>query len=222
MAGDLRYYLQQASMLGPDFWEGYARQVANRKLNESAIMQRGNDGKFHIAAIVDPEGDSARERITSETARRLEGGEDVVVIASPKRIEAVTLIDRTAGIYLYSARNSDALALSQWQRAQGVVTGFQDLSRRARSFQLRFNLLLFFVSLGLVGTAIWFALRFADRQVRPLTDLVSAAREVRKSLTGSRPSSPASPARAVCAPRAPSACARGFWQRARRRCPVVG
>ena len=29
-----------------------------------------------------------------------------------------------------------------------------------------------------VGLALWFALRFADRQVEPLTDLVAAAREV--------------------------------------------
>ncbi len=44
--------------------------------------------------------------------------------------------------------------------------------------QLQFNLALFGVSLALVGLAVWFALRFADRQVKPLADLVTAAREV--------------------------------------------
>jgi len=39
-------------------------------------------------------------------------------------------------------------------------------------------LLLFAFSIALVGLAVWFALRFADRQVRPLTDLVAAARRV--------------------------------------------
>jgi two-component system nitrogen regulation sensor histidine kinase NtrY len=34
------------------------------------------------------------------------------------------------------------------------------------------------VSLALVSLAVWFALRFADRQVRPLTQLVAAARQV--------------------------------------------
>src|SRR5204863_20154 len=33
-------------------------------------------------------------------------------------------------------------------------------------------------SLALVGLAVWFGLRFADRQVKPLYDLVSAARRV--------------------------------------------
>jgi len=37
---------------------------------------------------------------------------------------------------------------------------------------------LFGVSLALVGLSVWFALRFADRQVKPLADLVTAAREV--------------------------------------------
>jgi two-component system nitrogen regulation sensor histidine kinase NtrY len=44
--------------------------------------------------------------------------------------------------------------------------------------QLRFNLALVGVSLLLVGIAIWFGLRFADRQVEPLTALVGAARKV--------------------------------------------
>ncbi|OZA91386.1 MAG: PAS domain-containing sensor histidine kinase, partial [Erythrobacter sp. 34-65-8] len=52
------------------------------------------------------------------------------------------------------------------------------LTTRARALQLRFNLALYFVSLALVGAAVWFALRFADRQVEPLTDLVAAARKV--------------------------------------------
>lgn len=34
------------------------------------------------------------------------------------------------------------------------------------------------VSLALVGLAVWFALRFADRQVKPLYELVDAARRV--------------------------------------------
>ncbi len=52
------------------------------------------------------------------------------------------------------------------------------LTKRARILQLRFNVALFVASLALVGLAVWFALRFADRQVKPLYDLVAAAREV--------------------------------------------
>jgi len=178
MAGDMRYYLSHSSIANPDFPDALYVQASQRELSRTAIVQRSPNGGLSIAVIVDPaEGDRVK-RAVNDAIPRLLAGEPVVVNAARDRIEAVTEIDRNAGIYLYNARKSDKLALSQWERAQGVVTGFQDLSQRARSFQLRFNLLLFFVSLGLVWTAILFALRFADRQVRPLTELVGAAREV--------------------------------------------
>lgn len=178
MAGDLRDYLGQAAITSPEFAEGYSFQVVSRRLNESAIVQRGPDGKLRTAAIVDPGKGEDRERISSEALRRLDTGEPVVVNASAERIEAVTPLDRNAGIYLYAARNSDALALSQWERAQSVLGAYDMLTQRARSLQLRFNLALFTISLSLVGLAVWFALRIADRQVAPLAELVSAARTV--------------------------------------------
>lgn len=178
MAGDLRYYLEQEPVTSPAFAENYSLQVLYRKLNESAILQQTPDGELRVAAIVDPDENNTRERVSPETMARLAAGEAVVVNASQDRIEAVTPIDREAGIYLYNARSSDALALSQWERAQSVLTAYDVLTSRARTLQLRFNLALFGVSLALVGLAVWFALRFADRQVRPLTELVGAAREV--------------------------------------------
>ena len=178
MAGDLRAYLAQSSILSPEFAEGYSYQVVGRKLNGSSILQKGKDGKLRTAAIIDPGKSGDHQRITVESLRRIDAGEPVVVSASASRIEAFTAIDRKAGVYLYASRSSDALALSQWQRAQSVRKAYDVLTSRARSLQLRFHLMLFFVSLALVGFAVWFALRFADRQVQPLTDLVAAARRV--------------------------------------------
>lgn len=178
MASDLRDYLGQAPIASPAFVEGYSYQVVSRKLNESAIIQKGRDGQLRTAAIVDPEKSSNRERVTREVLGRLEAGEPMVVSANANRIEAVTPIDRNTGIYLYAARSSDLLAFSQGQRAQNIVRAYEVLTRRARTLQLRFNVALFVASLALVGLSVWFALRFADRQVKPLYDLVGAARRV--------------------------------------------
>ncbi|MFC4295167.1 ATP-binding protein [Novosphingobium tardum] len=178
MAGDLRDYLSQAKITSPEFAEGYSFQVVSRRLNESAILQRTTDGKLLTAAIVDPEKDSSRTRISPETLRKLDAGEQVVVSATASRIEGATAIDAASGVYLYAARSSDALALSQWERAQGVLKAYDVLTQRARNLQLRFNLALLFISLALVALSVWFALRFADRQVAPLAELVSAARTV--------------------------------------------
>ncbi|WP_336977191.1 ATP-binding protein [Altererythrobacter fulvus] len=178
MAGDLRYVLTRVSLTSPEFPEQYYLQAYQREISRSAIVQKGENGELNIAAIVDPEEDDLVKKVVASAVPKIDAGEDVVVSAREDRVEAVAAIDRGAGIYLYNARKSDATALSQWKRAQSVVSTYEVLTSSARKLQLRFNLLLFFVSLGLVGLAIWFALRFADRQVRPLTDLVGAAREV--------------------------------------------
>lgn len=178
MAGDLHGFLSEKSIASPSFAEFYSYQVVNRKLNESAIIQRGADGQFRTAAIVDPKGDPNRQRITPEVIDRIDAGEDWVVNADANRIEAVTPIDRDTGIYLYAARSSDLLAFSQGQRAENIVRAYEVLTQRARVLQLRFNVALFVASLALVGLSVWFALRFADRQVTPLYELVDAARRV--------------------------------------------
>ena len=178
MSEDLRTYLSEESIASPTFAEFYSYQVVNRKLNESAIFQKGTDGRLRTAAIVDPEGDNSRERIQPEVLRRIDAGEAMVVNADANRIEAITPIDRASGIYLYTARSSDLLAFSQGRRAQNIVEAYEVLTNRARVLQLRFNVALFGLSLALVGLSVWFALRFADRQVKPLYELVDAARSV--------------------------------------------
>jgi two-component system nitrogen regulation sensor histidine kinase NtrY len=163
MAGDLRHYLQGSKLTSPEFPEFYSYQVVGRDLNESAILQRAADGKFRIAAIVDPDQNTTRDRITPGMLKRLDAGENVVVDVTADRIEAVTPVDRQAGIYLYTARGSDAQRLSLWKQAQQVLQDYDMQTGNARKRQLQFNLALFLVSLALVGLAIWFALRFADR-----------------------------------------------------------
>ena len=143
-----------------------------------AILQKGPDGSLRTAAIVDPRKSDLQDRVTPQEIRRIDSGETIVINANSDRIEGITAIDRRAGIYLYAARSSDLLALSQGQRAGNIVRAYTVLTQRARILQLRFNLALFIISLALVGISVWFALRFADRQVRPLFDLVSAAGRV--------------------------------------------
>jgi two-component system nitrogen regulation sensor histidine kinase NtrY len=178
MAGDLRFFLDDMEIASPEFQEQFFLQMVSRELNESAILQPTADGKLGVAAIVDPNADIPRERISEDTLNRLRSGEQVVVSARQNRIEAVAPIDRAASMYLYNVRYANPLAFGQWERAKTVLRDYDLLGRRARVLQLQFNLALFGVSLALVGLAVWFALRFADRQVKPLSDLVTAAREV--------------------------------------------
>ncbi len=178
MANDLRNYLQQADLESPEFAEGYVFQVLSRKLNESAIIEIGSDGVARTAAAVDPDNDDQRPKITEAVMKQLEQGQNYVVTARPNKIEAVTALDLKSRIFLYAARDSDMLALSQWERAQAVLADYEELFSRSRSLQLQFNIALFVISLLIVGLVLWIALLVADRMVKPVSDLVHAAKRV--------------------------------------------
>ncbi|WP_336986454.1 ATP-binding protein [Altererythrobacter aquiaggeris] len=178
MAGDMRFYLERASITDDDFADYYLFQAQGREVSESAILQEMDDGSVRVAALFDLAEGNQPEKLAPEMFAQIKGGESVAVAASANRIEALAAIDRVSGIYLYNARSAEVGPFTQWERAQNVSTAYDSLTRRARALQLQFNLALFFVSLSLVGLAVWFALRFADRQVEPLTELVAAARRV--------------------------------------------
>ncbi|MBA4165360.1 MAG: PAS domain-containing sensor histidine kinase, partial [Erythrobacter sp.] len=178
MAGDMRFYLERGALTDGGFAEFYAYQAQARELTESAIFQQLPDGSLRTAAIFDLMAENQPLEFGAKALPRLSSGESVVVEGNPQRIAAVAPIDRNSGIYLYNARNSEASSFNYWERAQSIYKTYEALTLRARALQLRFNLALVVVSLMLVWLAVWFALRFADRQVEPLTDLVAAARKV--------------------------------------------
>ncbi len=178
MASDLRDYLTQSKVSSPEFAEGYIYQVVTRKLNRSAIIEIGKDGIARTAATVDPDNRAAAQLLTKEIVQRLTKGENVVVRAEPDQIEAFTLLYPDRQIYLYATRDSDAPAFSQVKRAQAVLANYDSFARQSRALQIRFNTALFIGSLALVGLAVWIALKVADRLVKPVNDLVDAARRI--------------------------------------------
>ncbi|MDP4604560.1 MAG: ATP-binding protein, partial [Erythrobacter sp.] len=178
MATDMRSILAQMPITDPDFPDFYLYQAQGREISESAVLQRMPDGSLRTAAILNLTRDNSPLEFSREALPKLDQGEFAVVVGSPERIEALVPIDAQSGVYLYNARTTEETMFNSWSRAQSIVTAYDRLTGSARTLQLRFNLALVAVSLLLVGLAIWFALRFADRQVKPLTDLVGAARKV--------------------------------------------
>ena len=178
MATDMRDILARAPITDPDFPDFYAYQAQAREISESAVLQRMPDGSFRTAAALNLTKDNSPLAFSRAALPRLDRGELAVVVGSPERIEALVPIDAQSGVYLYNARTTEETMFNSWSRAQSIVTAYDRLTGSARTLQLRFNIALVAVSLLLVGLAIWFGLRFADRQVEPLTDLVGAARKV--------------------------------------------
>ena len=173
MSADLRDEMTRTPVATDKFQEAYLFQVLQRKINESTILQKNADGTLQKVAFT--RGEAPLSEISSDAIRQLDRGEEIVSNAKADSIQAVTPIDRRNGIYLFTLRKSDLLSSSQ---ASNIVRAYDQLTKRARVQQLQFNVTLFVVSLILLGLSVWFALRFADRQVKPLYDLVDAARQV--------------------------------------------
>ncbi|MEL7318633.1 MAG: ATP-binding protein [Pseudomonadota bacterium] len=179
MASDLRFYFERGgTIFDEEFPDRYAYQAQGRKISESVIFQRLEDGTLRTAAVMNLMEGNQPMPFSERALAQLDSGDFVVVEGSPDRIAALAPIDKGAGIYLYTARNTEETLFNSWASAQAISTAYDTLTNEARTLQLRFNIALVSVSLLLVGLAIWFALRFADRQVEPLTDLVGAAHKV--------------------------------------------
>ncbi len=178
MAVDMREILQRFPITDPAFPDFYLYQAQGREISESVILQRLEDDTLRTAVALNLLEGNDPVSFSESALQQLDDGELVVVEGSAQRIAAVVPIDRDAGIYLYNARTTEESMFNAWERAQSISTAYETLTREARTLQLRFNIALVAVSLLLVGLAVWFALRFADRQVEPLTDLVGAARKV--------------------------------------------
>lgn len=178
MATDMREILQRVPIADPDFPDFYAYQAQAREISESLILQRLNDGSLRTAAVYQLMEGNRPIEFSEAALDKLDNGAFVVVEGSPERIAAIAPVDRESGVYLYNARTTEETMFNSWSRAQAISTAYETLTTEARTLQLRFNIALVSMSLLLVGLAVWFALRFADRQVEPLTDLVGAARKV--------------------------------------------
>jgi len=94
-------------------------------------------------------------------------------------IWVVTPVDRARNLFLYVATPNNVDFLNrQYHEADRISVEFDALQARARSLQFQLNAVLFGVALLIVSIATWIALAVADRLVKPVEQLVTAARRV--------------------------------------------
>ncbi|GAA4040838.1 PAS domain-containing sensor histidine kinase [Sphingomonas rosea] len=175
MSGDVSEYIR--TLPQERLTEGLAFQTYQRSLNEAAIFTVGNDGQIRSEALANGyEGmlDPARMRAAIAKA----GAGRFVDVRTPNRVGVLVKLGVGERTYLYAARNIDPTIEAQIKGANTIRSDYQSLTERSRTNQLRFNAALLIGSLLVVGLAIFFALKIADRLVRPLGGLVSAAGRV--------------------------------------------
>jgi two-component system nitrogen regulation sensor histidine kinase NtrY len=174
-SSDLAVYLRQTTIDDPRFQVAFARnQVLNRNLSEAIIFTYGADRQIRTIALVDPYDRPLSNDIPPSALAAL-NKQQVVPINSSDRIGAVTRLDFGPSTYLYAARVFDPQFRQQIRQANQVLREYHALLARSRVNQLRFNAALLLGALVIVGLSILTALRLADRLVRPVGELVTAA-----------------------------------------------
>ncbi|WP_235587845.1 ATP-binding protein [Sphingopyxis sp. H115] len=176
MAADLGKQLSLVPIDNPKFGNYYFQQVVVRSLNESAVIEIGGDGVARTAAAINPDDRAAENRLNSQMIRRLNAGEDIVVIRQANRIEAAARLPGTDRAYVYASRDINVPGFQQSARAGAVLADYNNLFERSQQLQLQFNGALYLGSLLLLALAVIAAIVVADRIVRPLGTLIGATR----------------------------------------------
>lgn len=177
MSGNLSETLQQMTLDDPRFYQTLAAQVYYRALNEGALLELKPNGQVQALAVINGyEGMIDERRINAAAAKlKVPTAGTVVDAETPDRISVLTRVAYGPNSYLYAARHVDPEIAVQIGRANEVLDDYRALLARSRANQLRFNGALLLGSLLIVGLAISAALKMADRLVRPLGQLVTAA-----------------------------------------------
>ncbi|WP_315760108.1 sensor histidine kinase [Sphingomonas sp. Y38-1Y] len=174
----------------PEFVGTYAQSVLQRSLAESIIFGVSPKGEILTFALLDPYERGLASSIRIEDARAVLAGKPSVVIVSGERVQSIAPVPGTQYLVASSRVVGAKELMQRKQRAEGVVADYRALRERSRSLQLRFNLALLGISLFIVGLAVFAALAIADRLVRPVNDLVDAARRVAGGNFDARVSTP--------------------------------
>jgi two-component system, NtrC family, nitrogen regulation sensor histidine kinase NtrY len=177
MSGDISRYLREVSYDNPLFVQALGSQTYERNLSEVILFRVGRSGEIQSLALVNPYERDLESSLTPDVIARVRR-ERAIKIVRANRFEAVAMLPNSNDTYIYVARVFEAELGEQMQLGAQIRQDYRALATRSRDLQIRFNAALLGMSLLIVALAIWIALKLADRLVRPVVQLVNAARQV--------------------------------------------
>jgi two-component system nitrogen regulation sensor histidine kinase NtrY len=175
MSGDLARELRSNAVDSRRFQQYLVYQTYQRALSEAMIIRRGDRDPL---IVLNPYGRPLENLVTPAIEDALDHGAPFVVTRQADRIGVVVPLAWESHAYVYTGRIFQGQLSSQMRRGDAIISDYEALKKRSRSLQLRFNAALLLISLLIVGIAVWIALTVADRLVRPVGELVEAARRI--------------------------------------------
>lgn len=175
MGVDVVNAINEHGIASPGFRNQFVFQIAARQLRESAVLTTNSNAGWETQAIVNHDDRAIQQHFLPAEVDGLEGGQVLIKIATPDRVEGIVSLDPNVPVFLYGAREINADAIRALAEARKAASEYKRTLERARSLQLQFNAALLLGALIIVGLASFIALRIADRLVRPVGQLVDAA-----------------------------------------------
>jgi two-component system nitrogen regulation sensor histidine kinase NtrY len=177
MAADVVDRINRFGINSQAFRDDFLYQTAARQLTETAVLRIDRNGRVQSDIEVNFDRRPLTSRFAPETLRAMRAGE-LRPGGTSDRIEAIVRLDPQAPIFFYGARVISPEATAQIRQAQNAASAYQSALENTRRLQIQFNVVLIVVSLALIALSIAVALALADRLVRPIGQLVDAARRV--------------------------------------------
>lgn len=179
-ADDTAGFLREKSIYDADFKPFFFQQIYFRSLSDGILFSPSATSGFQTFAVINPDLIDVEREVSARDVAALRAGGPTLVSVKRNRIQAVTMVPGADNLFLFTAANITDMPTiwAQQQRGLAIEAAYRDLLSRARALQLRFNAALLAISLLIVGFAVWIALAVADRLVRPVAELVDAARRV--------------------------------------------
>jgi two-component system nitrogen regulation sensor histidine kinase NtrY len=178
MGKDVVGWVNERGIDDPQFGDFMFDQTTKRGLLETALLTITPKGEIQMQGGVNLYDRPLEDRFAASTLTRLKAGQVIGKEEDGDRVEAVVRLDPQALVFVYGARQVNARLLKLAEDAQSTASEYQKTLTRARTLQFRFNAIMLLVSLLIVGLSIWIALQLADRLVRPVGELVDAARRI--------------------------------------------
>ena len=179
-ASDTATFLREESIYSEKISPFLLQQIYYRSLSDGVLFSPSPTSGYRKFAIINPDNIEIEREVSPQSLARVRAGQRAIVWVKRNRIQAVSLVPGTDNLYLFTAAATINMAPIWEQRQRGMLVErqYRQLIGQARSLQLRFNAALLAISLLIVGIAVWIGLTVADRLVRPVGELVGAARRV--------------------------------------------
>ncbi len=176
MANDLN---RQATLLSEDpirFAQIVSAQAYLRNLTEVIVF----DGSGKILARSGLTFALSFEPITDEMRGHADKGDVVLIVSdNDNRVRALVRLDNFVDTYLFVGRPVEPKVLAHMATTQTAVKEYRQLEGKRFGLQLVISLIFVVVAMLLLLAAVWFGLNFANRLVRPISELINATERIR-------------------------------------------